>query len=165
MEKSKEWLIQWLCDAHAMEEQAQTMLSGMLHRIENYPELSDRVSIHLSETKVQAERVRGCLEAFGEETSFMKDAAAKLFATAQIASGVFAGDEVLKGSLAGYSFEHMEIASYTMLSAAAEACNESEVTLVCQQNLREEVAMAEWLHNHLSSTTTDFLARDSRKPV
>jgi ferritin-like metal-binding protein YciE len=73
---------------------------------------------------------------------------------------VFAGDEVMKGSLASYTFEHMEIASYTILIAAAEAAGETEVARVCEQNLREEEAMAEWLKNNLEPTTTAFLARE-----
>jgi ferritin-like metal-binding protein YciE len=54
MPEAHEWMIQWLRDAHAMEEQAQTMLSGQVSRIENYPELKDRISKHLEETKGQA---------------------------------------------------------------------------------------------------------------
>ena len=52
MPEGREWLIQWLRDAHAMEEQAETMLSGQLSRIENYPELSDQIQKHLEEAKV-----------------------------------------------------------------------------------------------------------------
>jgi ferritin-like metal-binding protein YciE len=51
MSDAREWLIQWLRDAHAMEEQAETMLSGQLSRLENYPELSRRIQQHLDETK------------------------------------------------------------------------------------------------------------------
>lgn len=59
---------------------------------------------------------------------------------------MFVDDEVVKGSLAGYTFEHMEIASYKILIAAAEAAGETEVVAVCQANLAEEVAMAEcWM--------------------
>jgi hypothetical protein len=47
----------------------------------------------------------------------MKDAGGKLMAMTQSLSGVFAGDEV-KGSLASYTFENMEIASYRILIAA-----------------------------------------------
>lgn len=64
---------------------------------------------------------------------------------AQSLSGIFAGDEVMKGSLASYTFEHMEIASYTILIAAAESLGETEVVRACEENLREEVSMAEWL--------------------
>jgi ferritin-like metal-binding protein YciE len=160
MSESREWLIQWLRSAHAMEEQAETMLSGELSRIENYPELSDRIRAHLDETKEQAARLKTCLDRLGEGTSTLKDAGGKLIAIGQALSGVFAGDEVMKGSLASYTFEHMEIASYIILIAAARFHNEQEIERVCEQSLREEVAMAEWLKEHLHGTTQKFLARE-----
>jgi ferritin-like metal-binding protein YciE len=159
MAEAREWLIQWLRDAHAMEEQAETMLSGQLSRLENYPELSNRIQLHLEETKQQASRLQDCLDRIGEGTSTFKDAGGKLMATAQSVSGVFAGDEVMKGSLASYTFEHMEIASYTILIAAAHAAGEAEVARICEQNLREEEAMAEWLMRNLETTTAIFLTR------
>jgi ferritin-like metal-binding protein YciE len=159
MPEAREWLIQWLRDAHAMEEQAETMLNGQLSRIENYPELSDQIKKHLEETKGQAARLKQCLDRIGEGSSSLKDAGGKLMAMGQSISGVFAGDEVMKGSLASYTFEHMEIASYNILIAAANAVGESEVARVCEQNLREEEAMAEWLKEHIAGTTEQFLSR------
>jgi ferritin-like metal-binding protein YciE len=159
MSEAREWLVQWLRDAHAMEEHAETLLNGQLSRIENYPELSNRIRLHLQETREQAARLNTCLKGLGEDTSTMKDAGGKLMAMAQSLSGVFAGDEVMKGSLASYTFEHMEIASYNILIAAANALGESEVARACEQNLREEEAMAEWLMDHIPGTTEQFLTR------
>lgn len=68
-----------------------------------------------------------------------------MLATAQGLSGFFVGDEVLKGALASYTFEHMEIASYRILSATAEEAGDIETQRVCEGILREEEAMAEWL--------------------
>ncbi|MCQ8873646.1 DUF892 family protein [Mesorhizobium sp. LMG17149] len=159
MSESREWLVQWLRDAHAMEEQAETMLNGQLNRIENYPELSERIRQHIQETRQQAARLETCLDRIGQGSSTLKDAGGKLTAMAQSLSGVFAGDEVMKGSLASYTFEHMEIASYTILIAAAKSLGEAEVAQVCEENLREEVAMADWLKSHIPTTTEQFLAR------
>ncbi|MER9952037.1 DUF892 family protein [Mesorhizobium sp. M0047] len=159
MSESREWFVQWLRDAHAMEEQAETMLNGQVSRIENYPELSSRIRQHLEETVQQAARLKTCLDRIGQGPSRLKDAGGKLTAMAQSMSGIFAGDEVMKGSLASYTFEHMEIASYTILIAAARSLGETEVARVCEQNLREEIAMADWLKDHLPSTTERFLAR------
>ncbi|MER9331525.1 DUF892 family protein [Mesorhizobium sp. M0488] len=159
MSESREWLVQWLRDAHAMEEQAETMLNGQLNRIESYPELSGRIRQHLDETRQQAARLKTCLDRIGQGSSTLKDAGGKLTAMAQSLSGVFAGDEVMKGSLASYTFEHMEIASYTILIAAARSLGETEVAQVCEENLREEVAMADWLKDHLPATAEQFLAR------
>lgn len=159
MSESREWLVQWLRDAHAMEEQAETMLNGQVNRIENYPELSERIRQHIQETRQQAARLETCLDRIGQGSSTLKDAGGKLTAMAQSLSGVFAGDEVMKGSLASYTFEHMEIASYTILIAAAKSLGEAEVAQVCEENLREEVAMADWLKSHIPATTEQFLAR------
>lgn len=161
-DNTKEWLAQWLRDAHAMEEQAETMLTSQYDRLENYPELRQRIGRHIEETKEQARRLEECLTRIGDGTSTMKDAGAKLMATAQGLSGLFAGDEVLKGSLAGYTFEHMEIASYTMLIAAAEKCGEPDIMRVCQQNLQEEQEMASWLAKNLPDVTQRFLMRDQQ---
>jgi ferritin-like metal-binding protein YciE len=159
MTEPREWLIQWVRDAHAMEEQAETMLSGQVSRLENYPELRERIRLHVDETRNQAARLKSYLDSRNEGSSTLKDAGAKMMAMAQSISGVFAGDEVMKGALAGYTFEHMEIASYTALIAAAEAQGDAELARICKENLREEVAMAEWLVSHLPSTTTQFLQR------
>ena len=159
MADAREWFIQWLRDAHAMEEQAETMLAGQAQRIESYPALAERIRQHLEETKIQASRLRECLEALGEGTSLLKDTGGKLMATAQAMGGAFAGDEVMKGSLASYTFEQMEIASYRSLIAAAEHFGETRVVQACQANLQEEVAMAQWLDSQLPAITHAFLDR------
>ncbi|TIP93697.1 MAG: DUF892 family protein, partial [Mesorhizobium sp.] len=76
-------MTQWLRDAHAMEEQAETMLSGQIERLENYPELRDRMTLHLEETRQQAKRLEQCLDRMGEGSSTLKDAGGKLIAFGQ----------------------------------------------------------------------------------
>lgn len=159
MSDTRDWLVQWLRDAHAMEEQAETMLKGLLGRLENYPDLAERIRGHLQETKIQAERLEQCLARLGEDASSLKDAGGKLMAMGQSFSGLFAGDEVLKGSLASFAFENMEIASYTILIAAARRLNEEDIAQICEQSLNEEIAMADWLKSNLDATTDQFLAR------
>lgn len=156
---ARSWLVTWLRDAHAMEEQAEAMLAAQAERIDNYPDLEQRIRQHLEETRGQSRRLKECLEGLGEGTSSLKDAGGKVMATAQAVGGAFAGDEIMKGSLVSYTFEQMEIASYTALIAAAEHLGETKVAQVCQQNLQEEIAMAEWLNSHLPGTTRDFLDR------
>ncbi len=51
----KDHVLAWLRDAHAAEEQAETMLSTMSGRLENYPELKARVDQHIGETQRQSE--------------------------------------------------------------------------------------------------------------
>lgn len=160
MTTASERLVQWMRDAHAMEEQAERILESQSQRIENYPELKQRLTRHLDETRRQAERLRHCLERLDGGTSFTKDTMGSMMGLAQGLSGLFAGDEVMKGTLASYTFEHMEIASYKMLIATAEEAGDMESKRVCEENLREEEAMASWLEQNLNSVTRQFLARE-----
>ncbi|WP_367117737.1 DUF892 family protein [Mesorhizobium sp.] len=120
------------------------------------------VTLHLEETKQQAKRLEQCLDRMGEGSSTLKDAGGKIIAMGQSISGIFAGDEVMKGSLASYTFEHMEIASYKMLIAAAGEIGDAGVQRACEENLREEEAMADWLESRLGTVTSEFLRRDER---
>ncbi|MGQ3357016.1 MAG: ferritin-like domain-containing protein, partial [Phreatobacter sp.] len=110
-------LDQWLRDAHAMEQQAVKMLDGMAGRIENYPELKARIARHAEETRLQAATLEDCLKRRGTDVSTLKDVAGKVMGMGQGLSGLVVGDEIIKGSMAGYTFEHMEIAAYRVLVA------------------------------------------------
>ncbi len=58
--RASKHLMDWLRDAHAMEEQAETMLNSMLSRVEHYPELHQRIQQHIEETRTQQSLVRQC---------------------------------------------------------------------------------------------------------
>ncbi|MDZ5645782.1 ferritin-like domain-containing protein [Nitrospirillum sp. BR 11828] len=160
MATNEEHLVDWLRDAHAMEQQAETMMTALCERIENYPPVRDRLQQHIAETRTQAQRLERCLERIGGDTSAIKDLAGRATAFGQGLSGMFVDDEIVKGALASYAFENMEIASYTILIAAAEAVGDTETRDLCDQSLQEEKAMAAWLVEHLPALTKKFLARD-----
>jgi ferritin-like metal-binding protein YciE len=160
MASAEERFMEWLRDAHAAEEQAKTMLSGMARRIENYPQLKARIEQHIRETERHAELVRGCIERRGSSTSTIKDTGAKMIAMGQAMSGLFVGDEVMKGSIASAAFEAMEIASYRILIATAEKVGDQETKRVCEEILRDEEAMAEWLKQNAGSLTKEYLRRE-----
>ncbi|HEV7736961.1 MAG TPA: DUF892 family protein [Chlamydiales bacterium] len=165
MPNSEERRMQWLRDAHAMEKQAEKMLSALASRIESYPQLKKKIKSHLGETKEQAERIESCIERRGGDTSILKDAGAQLLAMAQGFSGIFAGDEVMKGSLASYTFEHMEIASYRILIAAAKEVGDEKTARVCRKILGEEEAMANWLAENIEPLTREYMKRDEKDLV
>lgn len=159
MDDPKEMLLTWLRDAHAMEEQAEKMLSSTAARIENYPELKAKLEAHCEETREQARLVRGCIEQLGGDTSAMKDMAGKATAMFQGLSGIFVSDEIVKASMAAYTFEHMEISAYRSLIAAADVAGVPEVRRVCETILPQEEAMAKWLEERLPSITKQFMER------
>jgi ferritin-like metal-binding protein YciE len=65
MATAEERIMEWLRDAHAMEEQSEQMLESTARRLEHYPELRARLTSHLEETRRQAERLRRCIERRG----------------------------------------------------------------------------------------------------
>ena len=161
MATNRDTLTAWLRDAHAMENQAISMLEGMEGRLEHYPELRAKISEHARQTHRQAELIGGCLERLGEDRSALKAGMGKLMGNMQAMSGLFVSDEVVKGALASYTFEHFEIASYKSLIAAAQEAGEPEVRGVCEQILREEEDMARWLGEHLPEITRAYMVREA----
>ena len=153
-------LCDWLRNAHAMEMQAESMLKGQASRLEHYPEVKARVEQHITETQQQARDVEQCLKSLGEDTSSLKDTGGKAMALMQAMGGIVMSDEVIKGTIASYAFEHMEIASYTVLIAAAQAAGETEVAHACERILQQEKAMATWLAEHTPATVQQYLQRE-----
>jgi ferritin-like metal-binding protein YciE len=162
MARIEERLLQWLRDAHAMEGQSEQILSGLAGRIKSYPQLKQKIEDHERQTRDQTLRIQGCIERLGGDTSLLKDAAAKFIAVGQGFSGLFVGDEVIKGSLACYTFEHMEIASYEILIAAAEEFGDPKTVKVCEAILAEEEEMAEWLLENIKPLTREYLKREEK---
>jgi ferritin-like metal-binding protein YciE len=151
----------WLRDAHGMEKQAETMLAATSARIESYPEFKERIDRHLEETRGQTDRLKRIIEARGGDTSAMKDMTGRMAATVQGIGASMTGDEIVKLSLASYHFEHLEIASYRSLIAAAEALGDAEIVRMCSETLEEEVAMANWCAAWIPVVTQRYIGRSA----
>jgi ferritin-like metal-binding protein YciE len=156
---ANEYLDQWLRDAHAMEQQAETMLNSQSGRLEHYPQLKQKMEQHIRETQSQAQRLEACLTRRGQSTSGAKDLAGKFTAMMQGLSGTVMSDEVAKGAMASYTFEHFEISAYRELVGAAELAGDHETKRVVEEILKEEQAMADWLYEQLPQVTRQFLER------
>ncbi|MBB3221525.1 ferritin-like domain-containing protein [Pseudoduganella umbonata] len=157
----RDHLLDWLRDAHAMEQQAETMLKAQAERLVHYGTLKARVLQHLEETHWQKAQLEDCIARLGGSPSVLKDLSMTMMAFGQAAMGMAVDDEVVKNSLQSYVFENMEIASYTVLIAAAEQAGDTATRDVCQQILAQEVAMAKWVLDHLPGTTNAFLTRSA----
>ncbi len=160
MEDIRDHYLAWLRDAHAMEQQALTMMRSMLSRLKDYPVLCARMEQHVTETERQAGALEKLLEARDSGTSVVKDTLGKATALGQAMSGMFADDEVVKSTMASYTFEQMEVAAYKILISTATVLEDTTALAVFEQNLVEEQDMADWLFDHMDQTTRIFLARD-----
>jgi ferritin-like metal-binding protein YciE len=159
--EAKENLLDWLRDAHAMEQQAEKMLNAQAERLEHYPQLKARIVEHIGETLGQQKLLDQRIARLGSSPSTLKDLGGKLMAFGQAVGGMTVSDEVIKGAMAGYVFENLEVATYTVLIAAAEAVGDSETRAACEQIIVQEKAMAAWLLEHLPQLTQAFLLRSA----
>ncbi|RFB88606.1 hypothetical protein B5K11_24300 [Rhizobium leguminosarum bv. trifolii] len=147
-----------LRNAHAMENQALSIMKPQLKRIENYPEVADKLNEHIRETDGQIVRLEEILDGLNEERSALKDLALSFTGSMAALGHTVAGDEILKNSFANFAFENFEAAAYKSLLTIAEAGGFGAAMTGLQANLAEELAMAEWINNNLVPLTTKFLS-------
>lgn len=160
MSNVREHFLEWLRDAHAMEEQAESMLNSMADRIDDYPELQQRLKLHIAETKSQQDKVESCIERLDSSPSGFKDLAAKTTAKFQAMAGMMTEDEVVKGIMSAYVFECLEIASYKILITTAEILGEHEIKTTLESILAQEKEMAKWLYDHIPQVTRAYLQKE-----
>ncbi|HEX8856136.1 MAG TPA: DUF892 family protein [Thermoleophilaceae bacterium] len=139
-----EQITKYLTDVHSIEEQALIQMKSA-PKIAGDDELARVFSEHLVETEEHERRVRALLEARDSQPSKLKDVAGKaggvgfvLFARAQ-------PDTPGKLTAHAFSYEHMELAAYDLLSLFAERADEQDVVELAQAIGPQEKRMAERL--------------------
>lgn len=145
-----------LKNAHAMENQALSIMKPQVSRIENYPQVADRLQQHIRETEGQITRIETLLDELAESHSALKDMALSFTGAMAALGHTVAGDEILKNSFANFAFENFEIAAYKSLITVAELGGFPNAVPTLRSNLDEEIAMADWLDANLRSVTMTF---------
>ena len=107
---AREIFVTGLKNAHAMENQALSIMKPQLERLEHYPEMASRIRDHIAETEAQAQRLDRILADVGEGASSLKDTFLSAFGGMASLGHATAGDEVLKNAFANHAFENYEIA-------------------------------------------------------
>jgi ferritin-like metal-binding protein YciE len=151
-----------LRNAHAIENQALSLMQRQLDRIENYPQVADRLRQHIEETNGQIQRLDTILQSLGEDSSTLKDMGGSLLGNMAALSHAVAQDEILKNSFANFAFENFEIAAYKSLCQMAELTGHNAAIAPLQQSLQEEMAMAKWLDDNLAAVTSAYVTREQR---
>jgi ferritin-like metal-binding protein YciE len=147
-----------LRNAHSLEKEAINIIDRQLDRIENFPEVSDRLRLHRDETEGQILRLEQLLGDMNESPSGLKDAALSIMGNVAALSHTVADDEILKNAFANCALENFEIASYTSLIAMAHACGSQGDITALEASLREERAMAQWCEESIEKITLQYLA-------
>lgn len=159
---AKDMLVAWLNDAHGMENALIEILEHQIKDAKDYPQVQSKLQQHLEQTRHHAQLVKGRVEDLGGHTSAMKTGMAKLFGQVQALSTGAAHDEVMKNTLADYAAENFEVASYTALIRGAQELGDQQTVSVCQQILREDEEMAQWLRQNLPTLAQQTLLQQTR---
>ncbi|MEH6774044.1 MAG: ferritin-like domain-containing protein [Cereibacter changlensis] len=148
-----------LKNAHAMENQALSIMQPQLNRLEHYQEVAAMLDRHIRETEGQIARLDEILAGLNESASGLKDTMLSFSGTMAALTHSTAPDEILKNSLANFAFENFEIAAYTSLITSARLSGASSAIPLLEQNLEEERRMAAWIHDNLPAVTEQYVAR------
>jgi ferritin-like metal-binding protein YciE len=148
-----------LVNAHALENQAISIMSRQVERLESYPEMSDQLRRHIDESKAQAQRIEEILNSLGTSHSTLKDLATSLTGNMAALAHVPMQDEVIKDTFANFAFEHFEIAAYRSLLTMADLAGDNSSPKLLNQSLGEEIRMAKWIENNLDPITRRYVQR------
>jgi len=146
-----------LVNAHALENQAVSILSRQVERLENYPEMSDQLRLHIDESKAQAQRIEEILQSLGTSHSSLKDLVTSFTGNMAALAHAPMQDEVMKNTFANFAFEHFEIAAYRSLLTMAELAGDNSSPKLLNQSLSEEIRMAKWIEDNLDATTRKYV--------
>jgi ferritin-like metal-binding protein YciE len=151
-EQQKDYLA-WLNDAHAMERGLVTVLEKQVKETEDFPDMQQRIEQHLEETKRHATMVETAIKRNSGSVSGMKDFMSQTTAAVQGLGMSMMGDAMVKNVHSSYAAEHFEIATYTLLQAAAQEMGDDQTVVMCDQILQDEVNMANWLIEQIPEVT------------
>lgn len=156
---ARELLINWLNDAHGMENALIQILEHQIKDAKDYPQVQSKLEQHLEQTRQHAQKVKGCVEALGSSTSAVKTGMANIFGQIQALSTGAAKDEMVKNALADFAAENFEVASYSAIIHIAQQLGEQQTVNVCQQILQEDAEMARWIHQNLPTLVQETLPK------
>lgn len=159
LDAARDVYITGLRNQHAIENQAIELLERQIGRLENYPEMVDKMRQHLEESKQQASRIEELLAGQNTSHSTLKDMVTSFMGNMAALAHSPASDEVVKNTLANYAFEHYEIASYQGLLIVAEVAGQQGSISLLQQSLKEEQSMAQWIADNMKPTMLRYVDR------
>lgn len=151
-------IISWLKDAHAMERSLETVLEKQAKHADSDPAMRERLTRHADETRRHAQLVEDALDRLGASTSTMKDMSGGIQARMHGMMTGGSSDTLVKDTLSGIAAEHFEIACYTSLQTAARDIGDEQTVQMCEDILRDERSMAEYLEQELPRVTHMELA-------
>lgn len=143
----QEQIVKYLGDIHSIEEQALVQLK-LAPKIAGDATLETAFERHIGETEEQKRRVEERLEALGGSPSKVKDIAGAATGPVFALFARFQPDTPGKLVTHAFSYEHMELAAYELLSRVAERANDRETVNLAKDIARQENEMARRLSDN-----------------
>jgi ferritin-like metal-binding protein YciE len=141
-DKLQEKLVEYIEDAHAMEQSVSRSLDSMISTTDD-PEIADMLRHHKEETEEHERRLRERLDALGAGTSTRKETQTVAGALLKGIGDMARTDKPGKNARDGYVTEHMEIAAYQLLERLAIRASDQETAEVARRNCADDEAMAQ----------------------
>ena len=157
-----EQLVKYLTDVHSIEEQALTQMRRA-PKIAGDPDIAEAFEQHLHETERQEELIRERLEAANGKPSMVKDVAGRAGGVGMVLFARFQPDTPGKLVAHAYSYEHLEVAAYELLTRVAERAGSADTAAVAREIGAEERRMAgrlEGLYDRAVAASLRDLAPD-----
>ncbi len=141
-DKLREKLVDYIEDAHAMEQSVSRSLDSMISTTDD-PEIRSMLEHHKEETERHERLLRERLDALGAGTSTRKEAQTVAGALLKGIGEVARTDKPGKNARDAYVTEHMEIAAYQLLERLAVRAGDQETAEVARRNCADDEAMAQ----------------------
>jgi ferritin-like metal-binding protein YciE len=141
-EELKAQLVKHIDEAYAMEQDVLRMLDGMISTTDD-PEIEQALRQHRLETQGHADRMEKRLAAHGASPSMMREAGGVLGALMKSVVDMTRSEKAGRNARDGFATEHMEIASYELLSRIAERAGDEETAADARAIVAEEQKMAD----------------------
>ncbi|MDQ3877517.1 MAG: ferritin-like domain-containing protein [Actinomycetota bacterium] len=133
-------LLEYVQDAHAMEENSLLMMKSMLLHTDD-AEMKSIIEHHITETERHKQLLEGRLEAFGAGKSRIKEGAAFLSAAFKGMLDQIRNDRPGQNARDAFVTESLEIAAYELLERFATRAGDDETAEVARLNLADEKSM------------------------
>jgi ferritin-like metal-binding protein YciE len=134
-------VVEYLQDAHAMEQQVMRMLDSMISTTRD-PEIRSMLEHHHEETVEHEERLSNRLNQLEKGTAQMKQTAAMMAARGKGLLDAMRGDKPGRNARDGYVTEHLEIAAYELLERIAMKAGDTDTADIAKKNCLDEREMA-----------------------
>ena len=141
-EKLREKLVDYIEDAHAMEQSVSRSLDSMISTTDD-PEIRSMLEHHKEETTRHEQLLRERLDALRAGTSTRKEAQTVAGALLKGIGDQARTDKPGKNARDAYVTEHMEVAAYQLLERLAVRAGDQQTAEVARRNCADDEAMAQ----------------------